>query len=238
MNRYQRNIEIPQIGQTGQNKLFEAKVLVAGAGGLGSSVIANFACLGIGTLGIIDSDVLEITNFNRQFIHKTNNLGAQKVFSAVEFVQNLNPDVNVVPYALKLDNDNYEAIVAEYDVLVDCFDSYESKFLMNEICVKTSKPLIHAGVTEFGGQVTTIIPEETACLCCLFGDSINESYIPKGVISPAVSTIGSIQAFETVKLITGTGELLKNRLLTFDGLNMRFKELKIAKNHRCSLCGK
>lgn len=237
MNRYIRNIQIETISQEGQKKLLASKVLIAGAGGLGSTVIANLASAGIGNIGIIDSDRLELSNYNRQYLHKLSNLGKEKVESAKEWINEFNPDVEVKTFCTKLDEENYKDIVADYDIIFDCFDSYESKFLLNKIAVNKDKILIHGGVTEFGGQVTTIIPNKTACLNCLF-DTNDDTYLPKGVLSPAVSTIASIQAMECIKVILGIGKTLENRILCFDGLNMTFKELKIAKNRHCILCGR
>ena len=235
MERYIRNIQIPQIGEEGQKKLLCAKVLIAGAGGLGSTVIALLASAGVGKLGIIDSDLIEITNLNRQFLHKTGDIGKEKSISAEKFVHELNPDIKVEAYQIRLNEQNYSEIIEKYEIIVDCFDNLESKFLLNKIALASKKPLIHGGVSEFGGQVTTVIPYETVCLSCLFGN-IPETEKTKGVISPAVSTIASIQAMEVVKLITNTGCLLKNRILFYDGFGMTFKELNTAKNPHCPLC--
>lgn len=231
-------MQIPQIGEEGQNKLLSSKVLVAGAGGLGSTVIANLSSAGIGKIGIIDSDKLEITNYNRQYIHKFSNLGKEKVYSAKEYISEFNPEIEVETYNFRLTNDNYKDVVTGYDIIIDCFDSLDSKFLLNKIAVDLKKPLIHAGVSETNGQVTTIVPFETACLECLFGHFTEKEYQAKGVLSPVITTIASIQAMEAVKLILNIGTPLKNRLLCIDGLKTTFKELKISKNHRCSLCGK
>ena len=236
--RYSRNILIEKIGETGQQKLLSSKILVAGAGGLGSTVLANLASLGIGTIGIIDNDILELSNLNRQYIHNLDNLGKAKVESAKNWIQNFNPKIEVKTYQIKLDENNFEDIIEGYDLIIDCFDSYKSKFLLNEIAAKTNKPLIHGGVTEFSGQVTTILPSKTACLACILPDYDVEAYIAKGVISPAVSTIASIQSFEAVKILLGIGETLENQLLTFDGLTMKFKKLKISKNQNCTICNR
>ncbi len=232
--RYNRNILIEKVSEEGQKKLFESKVLVAGAGGLGSTVLANLSSLGVGTIGVVDNDVLELSNLNRQYIHKFANISKVKVESAKEWINEFNPDINVKTYQLRLDETNYQEIVQGYDLIIDCFDSYKSKFLLNKIAVLTGKTLIHGGVTEFFGQVTTIIPGETACLSCILPESDN--YLPKGVLSPAVTTIASIQSMEALKFILKTGDPLKNRLLSYDGLNMHFKTVNISKNPNCSLC--
>jgi len=234
--RYNRNILIEKIGEKGQQKLLSSKILVAGAGGLGSTVLANLASLGIGTIGIVDNDILELSNLNRQYIHKLDGLGEEKVNSAKKWIQDFNADIKVDTYSIKLDETNYQDIVEDYELIIDCFDSYKSKFLLNEIAVRTDKTLIHGGVTEFFGQVTTIVPYKTACLACILPDYDVNTYITKGVISPSVSTIASIQSLEAVKILLELGETLENQLLTFDGLKMNFKKLKIKKNPNCKIC--
>lgn len=233
--RYNRNIIIPQIGEEGQEKLSQSKILVCGAGGLGSTVLANLASIGIGYIGIVDNDILEASNLNRQYIHKLQNLGKIKVDSAKEWIKEFNPETQTKTYQIRLDETNYQDIVKDYDLIIDCFDSYKSKFLLNKISVSTGKTLIHGGVTEFYGQVTTIIPSKTACLNCILPED-PDKYSIKGVISPAVSLIASIEAMEAVKTILKIGETLENKLLCYDGLNMKFKTINLAKNPNCKLC--
>lgn len=235
--RYNRNILIKQIGEEGQKKLNQSKILVCGAGGLGSTVIANLASIGIGTIGIIDNDVLELSNLNRQYIHKFEALGKSKVESAKKWIKEFNPGVNgvnVKTYQIRLDENNYQDIVNDYDFIVDCFDSFQSKFLLNKIAIKTGKTLIHGGVTEFFGQVSVIVPNKTACLSCILPEK--DTYIIKGVLSPAVSTIASIEAMEAVKYILNLGESLENKLLSYNGLTMQFKTVNLSKNPKCPLC--
>lgn len=234
--RYSRNILTPQIGEEGQRKLLSSKILVAGAGGLGSTVLANLSSLGIGLIGIVDNDILELSNLNRQYIHQYKNIGKPKVDSAQEWIQDYNPNTQIHTYQVELDENNFEKIIDDYDLIIDCFDSYKSKFLLNKIAVKTGKPLIHGGVTEFSGQVTTIIPSKTACLECILPDYDIDAYISKGVISPTVSTIASIQSLEAIKILLQIGETLENQFLTFDGLTMKFKKLKLSKNQNCKIC--
>lgn len=228
MQRYNRNILL--IGDAGQTKLLNSRVLVCGCGGLGSTVIMNLAGLGIGTIGLVDDDVVEITNLNRQFIHK--NIGEDKVISAKNRILEYNPEINVNAYKIRLDDNNYETIIKDYDLIVDCFDSYESKFLLNDIAVKTGKTLIHGGISEFFGQVTVIKPS-TPCLRCIFPDIDTKKDFSKGILSPAVSTIASIEAMEAVKQILNIGEPLENILLTYNALTNDFKKLKITKNTAC-----
>ena len=236
--RYNRNILVGNIGEEGQMKLLNSKVLIAGAGGLGSTVIANLASIGVGNIGIIDNDKLELSNLNRQYIHKFDNIGKNKVESAKEWINSFNPDINVEIYQTRLDKNNYEKIISNYDLIIDCFDSYKSKFLLNKIAVENNKILIHGGVTEFYGQVMVIIPDKTACLNCLIPDANPDAYVIKGVISPAVTTIASIQSMEAVKILLEIGNPLTKQLLTYNGLNQEFKKLNISKNANCPLCSK
>lgn len=232
--RYNRNILVPQIAEEGQKKLSQSKILVCGAGGLGSTVLANLASVGIGTIGIVDNDTLELSNLNRQYIHKFENLGKVKVESAKQWIRGFNPEINVQTYQIRLDENNYADIVKNYDLVMDCFDSFKSKFLLNKIAVQTGKTLIHGGVTEFFGQATVIKPGKTACLNCILPEE--GGYVVKGVLSPAVATIASIESMEAVKVILDIGERLENKLLSYNGLNMQFKTVNLAKNPNCSLC--
>lgn len=235
--RYIRNIAVDEIGEAGQKKLSGAKVLICGAGGLGSTVIANMASLGVGHIGLVDDDVLELSNLNRQYIHTLASIGKEKVSSAKEWIENYNKDIEVKTYKIRLNEENYKDIVQEYDIIADCFDSFASKFLLNDIAIKTGKLLVHAGVTGFCGQAVTIIPKKSACLECLFPDADLSCYIPKGVVSPAVSMLASVQSMEILKLILGIGEPLVNKMFVYDGLRQSFKVLKVSKNANCK-CSK
>ena len=228
MQRYSRNILL--IGNQGQTKLLKSKVLICGCGGLGSTVIMNLAGSGVGTIGLIDDDVVEVSNLNRQFIHK--NIGEDKVTSAKKRILEYNPEITVNTYKIRLDQNNYQSIVKDYDIIIDCFDSYKSKILLNDIAVETGKTLIHGGVTEYFGQVTVIKPS-TPCLRCIFSDIDLEKEVPKGILSPVVSTVASIQSMEAVKQILNTGEPLEGLLLTYNALTNDFKKLKITKNTTC-----
>lgn len=234
LQRYNRNILIEKVGEEGQKKLNNAKILVCGAGGLGSTVLANLASIGIGTIGIVDNDVLELSNLNRQYIHKFSNIGKVKVESAANWINEFNPDIKVNIYQTRLDDENYQDIVEDYDLIMDCFDSFKSKFLLNRIALNSGKTLIHGGVTEFFGQVSVIIPGKTACLNCILPEE--DKYVVKGVLSPAVTTIASIEAMEGAKFILRIGESLENKLLCYDGLRMEFKTINIVKNPHCKLC--
>lgn len=233
-NRYIRNIQTPKIGKEGQNRLKSARALIAGAGGLGSTVIANLASLGIGTLGIIDKDIIEISNLNRQFLHTPVKIGQKKAFSAKEWVNNYNPEITVHAYDIELQKENYQEIVKDYELIIDCFDSVKSKFLLNDIALQTNKTLVHAGVSEWQGQVMTI-SRKNPCLECVFGTSgITEP--PKGVTSPLVSLIASLESIEAMKILLK--EPCTEGLLHFDGLSGRLVTIKTAKDNSCLCCNK
>ncbi len=235
LERYNRNIIIPEIGVDGQYKLLNSKVLVCGAGGLGSTVILNLAALGVGNIGIIDNDVLELSNLNRQYIHGFSYLGQDKVKSAKNRIEDFNKDIEIEIYKTRLNSENYRDIVNGYDIIVDCFDSFASKFLLNDIALDMEKPLVHGGVTEFRGQVMTVIPKKTACLRCVFPQNEQE-YIVKGVVSPSVAAIASIESMEVLKLILKLGTLLTDKMLVFDGLRMNFKTINAGRAKNCK-CG-
>lgn len=236
---FSRNVLIEKIGKQGQKKLNETKVLVAGLGGLGSGVVANLASVGIGTLGLLDCDKIEKSNLNRQFLHKYYDIGIEKTKSAQNWIKNYHPEIQTYTYNLKLDENNYEDIIQNYDIILDCFDSYVSKFLLNKIAIKHNKILIHAGVSEFQGQVSTIIPKQTPCLNCLFESVSNlNEYEIKGIVSPVINIIASIQASEVMKLVLNFDNILKGKILIFNLLNYKFNILDFEKNKNCKVCRK
>ena len=234
--RYQRNLEQDGITKEAQEKLFASRVLVMGAGGLGSGVIMNLAALGVGQIKIIDGDILEESNLNRQIIHKYKNIGRAKVISAKDWVQEFNPDIKVELDKIKINELNYFNIIQGYDIIVDCFDSYESKYMLNEIALRHNKVLIHGGVQGFRGQVTTIVPTKTGCLSCVMQKPQTFKEEIYASISPVVNLISSLQAQEVLKVVTGVGEPLLNKILIFDGLKSEFKILNYAKNMACEVC--
>lgn len=234
--RYKRNIEQNGITQQAQEKLFNARVLVMGAGGLGSGVIMNLAALGVGQIKIIDGDIIEESNFNRQIIHKYRNIGRAKVISAKDWVQEYNPDIKVELDKIKINELNYFNIIQGYDIIIDCFDSYESKYMLNEIAIRHKKILIHGATQGFCGQVTTIAPDKTGCLECVMQKPKNIKETVLASLSPVVNTISALQAQEALKIITGIGSPLLNKLLVFDGLTSEFKTLNYSKNPACSAC--
>ena len=234
--RYQRNLEQDGITKEAQEKLFASRVLVMGAGGLGSGVIMNLAALGVGQIKIIDGDILEESNLNRQIIHKYKNIGRAKVISAKDWVQEFNPDIKVELDKIRINELNYFNIIQGYDIIVDCFDSYESKYMLNEIVLRHNKVLIHGGVQGFRGQVTTIVPTKTGCLSCVMQKPQTFKEEIYASISPVVNLISSLQAQEVLKVVTGVGEPLLNKILIFDGLKSEFKILNYAKNMACEVC--
>lgn len=235
-DRYSRNLEIGGITQEQQEKLITSKVLVMGVGGLGSGVVMNLAALGVGQIKVVDSEVIEEADFNRQLIHKYKNIGRAKVMSAKEWIQDFNPDIKVELDKIKINELNYFNIVEGYDVIVDCFDSYESKYILNEIAYRHKKVLIHGSMQGFCGQVTTIVPTKTGCLSCIMQKpkEFKEEIVCS--LSPVVSTISALQAQEVLKVLTGCGEPLLNRMLVFDGYKSEFKILPFSKNIACDVC--
>ena len=236
LDRYRKNLEKDGITLEQQEKLLNSKVLVMGAGGLGSGVIMNLSALGVGQIKVVDNDVIEEENFNRQTIHKYKNLGRAKVMSAKEWINDFNPEIKVEMDKIRINDLNYFSIIDGYDIIVDCFDSYESKYMLNEIALRHKKILIHGGVQGYCGQVTTIVPNKTGCLSCILQKPKVFEEESLSALSPVVSTVASLQAQEVLKIITGAGEPLLNKLLTFDGLKSEFRVLGFSKNPVCETC--
>ncbi|MCC8153781.1 MAG: HesA/MoeB/ThiF family protein [Tannerellaceae bacterium] len=236
MERFNRNILIEGFGEAGQQQLKEAKVLVIGAGGLGSPVLFYLAAAGIGRIGIMDYDVVDITNLQRQIIHQTKDLGKEKVISATEKLTALYPDIAITGYIEKLTRENGEKIFPDYDFMVECCDNYEAKFLINDICVELGKPFSHGAVLAMQGEIMTYLPG-SACYRCIFGEQPLNNAVPTsaqaGILGSIAGIAGSIQATEVIKYFTKTGTLLTNQLLIFDGRNMQFTRLKVSPNKEC-----
>ncbi len=242
LERYKRNIAIKEIGLSGQKKLSEAKVLVVGCGGLGSPAALYLSASGIGTLGLIDNDVVELSNLQRQIIHSTDTLGIPKAISAKRTLERLNPDTKVIAMNLKVTRENLPKICEDYDFILDCTDSFASKYIVSDSCVKANKPYVHAAVVRFLGQVMTVIPGKTPCYRCIFRDEPLDQSLPSpeqlGVMGASCGIIGALEALEAIKYITGVGELLTGYLLSFDGLNMTFNKVKLPlKDDDCPCCG-
>lgn len=240
IQRYSRHILLKDVGVEGQEKILNAKVLLVGAGGIGSPVALYLAAAGVGTLGIADNDVVDLSNLQRQIAHNTQNVGRAKVDSAREAIQRLNPDVKVKTYNDFLLSDTIADIVKEYDFVVEGSDNFPTKFLVNDACVMLGKPYSMGSINQFEGQTFTHIPGST-CYRCMFKEPPAEGTVPTcsqaGVLGSVVGILGTIQATETLKYITGVGELLINKLLTFDARTMNFMKMNIAPRKTCEICG-
>jgi len=239
--RYSRHLIMPEVALAGQQKLKAASVLCVGAGGLGSPTALYLAAAGIGTLGLVDFDVVDATNLQRQIIHTTADVGRSKVKSAAEKVHALNPLVRVLPFEAALSSDNALAIFRDFDVIVDGTDNFATRYLVNDACVLTGKPNVYASVFRFEGQATVFAAEDGPCYRCLYPEPPPPGMVPScaegGVLGVLPGLLGIIQATEAIKLILGSGESLVGRLLLVDALTMRFRELKIGKNPECPVCG-
>ena len=240
IERYSRHILLQDVGVEGQEKLLQAKVLVIGAGGLGAPVSLYLAAAGVGTIGIVDADVVDLSNLQRQVIHFTADVGKPKVESAKEKMLAINPDVKVVTYHTWLDSTNALDIIKDYDFIIDGTDNFPVKFLINDACVMAGKPFSHGGILRFTGQTFTHLPG-TPCYRCVFKEPPPAGAVPTcsqaGVLGAIAGMLGTIQAAEALKYITGVGELLTGRLLTFDAKTMNFRTVSVKKSDRCLICG-
>ena len=240
IERYSRHILLQDVGVEGQEKILNAKVLVIGAGGLGAPVSLYLAAAGVGTIGIVDADVVDLSNLQRQVIHFTNDVGKAKVESAKEKMLAINPDVKIETYHTYLDSSNALDIIGNYDFIIDGTDNFPVKFLINDACVMAGKPFSHGGILRFTGQTFTHLPG-TACYRCMFKEPPPPGAVPTcsqaGVLGAIAGMLGTIQAAEALKYIIGIGELLTNRLLTFDAKTMKFHTINTRKTDRCPICG-
>lgn len=241
IERYSRNMILPRVGGKGQKKLLEAKVLVIGAGGLGSPCAFYLAAAGVGTLGIVDGDRVEASNLQRQILHDTNDLGHPKALSAKESLETLNPDVQVEAHDFRIEAANALELISEYDLVVDGADNFPTRFLVNDACVMAGKPLVHAGVFQFEGQIMTIVPEQGPCYRCVFREPPPPGSVPScqeaGILGSVAGILGTYQATEALKLILGVGECLIGRILVIDTLTMQPRVVKIPKTEDCPVCG-
>lgn len=239
--RYSRHIILPEVGGEGQKKINNGKVLIIGTGGLGSPVAFYLAAAGVGTLGIIDDDVVDLSNLQRQIIHSTKDVGRPKVESAKEKLLALNPEINVITYNTRLMSHNILEIMKDYDLVVDGTDNFSTRFVTNDACVMAGKPFFHGGILRFNGQALTVVPGEGPCFRCIFHEPPPEGAVPTcseaGVLGVLAGTIGLIQATEVLKYLVGIGDLLVGRLLNYDALGMKFREIKVKKNPKCPVCG-
>lgn len=240
LQRYNRHIILPEVGQEGQEKLARSSVFIVGAGGLGSPLGFYLAAAGVGVLGIIDHDVVELSNLQRQIAHSTQTVGMPKVQSARATFERLNPDVAINVFHERLTDQTILERIRPYDVVVDCSDNFVTRFLVNDACVLTQKPLVSGAILRFEGQVTTILPGKGHCYRCLFEDlppeEIRYSLQLSGLLGALPGTIGALQAMEVLKCLLGIGKLLTNRLLIYNALKSEFRTVKVPRNQTCPVC--
>ena len=232
--RYDRQILIDEIGIEGQEKLKKSRVLISGAGGLGSPISYYLAAAGVGTLRIVDQDEVSLSNLNRQILYQNKDIGRKKASAAQEKIGELNPDIQVEAIVDRITDGNVFDLSHGCDIILDALDNFPTRYLLNQAALNNNIPFIYGGVCGLEGALTTIIPGETACLRCIFPASPPPETAPVLGITPG--TIGCLQAMEAIKLILGIGRLLTNRLLIFDGFNMRFKEIRLSRNPQCHSC--
>ena len=241
LERYSRHIILQEVGVKGQKKLLNASVLIIGAGGLGAPAALYLAAAGVGTIGIVDADEVDLSNLQRQVIHTTNDVGKAKVKSAAETMEAINPDVTVKTYRTFVDSSNIMDLIKDYDFIIDGTDNFPAKFLINDACVMAEKPFSHAGIIRFKGQLMTYVPGEGPCYRCVFKNPPPKDAVPTckqaGVIDAMGGVIGSLQAMEAIKYIIGKGDLLTGKLLTYDALKMEFHTIKLPKDDHCAVCG-
>ncbi|HEY3522395.1 MAG TPA: molybdopterin-synthase adenylyltransferase MoeB [Candidatus Limnocylindrales bacterium] len=238
--RYSRHLLIPEVGAEGQGRLLDAKVLLIGAGGLGAPAALYLAAAGVGTIGIIDFDVVDVSNLQRQVIHTTDRVGERKTESARRTINALNPDVNVVLHEEMLTEENVERVIAGYDAILDGTDTFETRYTLNDAAVAAGIPVVHASVFRFEGQLTTFVPYEGPCYRCLYPTPPPPELAPgcsvAGVLGVVPGIMGMLQSLEVIKLILGIGESLAGRLLLFDALDTTFTELKLKRDPNCPVC--
>lgn len=241
IERYSRHIMLPEVGGSGQQKMLEARVLLLGAGGLGSPAAYYLAAAGIGNLGIVDFDQVDLSNLQRQIIHSTERIGMLKTESAKKTIQALNPDVNVTLYNEKMDSSNIMSLIKDYDYVVDGSDNFPTRYLVNDACVMKNKTLIHGSIYRFEGQVTVFKPGDGPCYRCLYPEPPPPGMVPNcqegGVLGVLAGVIGNLQVVEVLKLILGIGKPLVGKLLIYDALNTEFRNLRLRRDVNCPMCG-
>jgi sulfur-carrier protein adenylyltransferase/sulfurtransferase len=241
LSRYSRHLILPEVGEEGQRKLKAARVLCVGTGGLGSPLALYLAAAGVGTLGLVDFDVVDASNLQRQIIHSTADIGRKKLDSAAEKLKALNPNVNVIKHDILLSSANAFDILKDYDVIADGTDNFPTRYLVNDACVLLGKPNAYGSIFRFEGQASVFATKDGPCYRCLYPEPPPPGLVPScaegGVLGILPGLVGVIQATETIKLILGIGTTLVGRLLLIDALNMRFRELKLRKNPECPMCG-
>lgn len=242
-DRYSRQTVIEEIGTKGQEKLKKSSVLIIGCGGLGSPAALYLASAGIGRIGLVDDDIVSISNLQRQIMHGEADIFVPKTESAENSIKRINSDIIIDKYQERLTEDNAEEIFSEYDFIIDATDNFESKFLINDVCVRMKKAFVHAGVMGFNGQVMTYVPGKGPCYRCIFCDIPNDELVNRpemfGILGTVTGVIGSIEGTEAVKYLLGIGDLLTGRLLSFDALSMTFRIVDLPKaREKCPACGK
>ncbi|MDR1021224.1 MAG: HesA/MoeB/ThiF family protein, partial [Synergistaceae bacterium] len=241
MERYSRHIILREVGVKGQARLLAGRVLIIGAGGLGAPAAMYLAAAGVGVLGIADADAVELSNLQRQVIHGTPDIGKPKTESARETMERINPEIKVNAYQTYVSAGNVMDLIADYDFVIDGTDNFAAKFLINDACVIARKPFSHAGIIRFQGQLITYVPGEGPCYRCIFESPPPPDAVPTcsqaGVIGAMGGVIGSLQAMEAVKFITGAGQLLTGALLTYDALKMEFRKIRLTRREDCPVCG-
>lgn len=242
LERYARHIILKEIGVKGQKKLLAGKVLIIGAGGLGAPAAMYLAAAGVGTIGIVDADEVDLSNLQRQIIHLTADVGKPKVISAKETMEAMNPDVKVIAMQEFVSSENILDLIKDYDFIIDGTDNFPAKFLINDACVMAKKPFSHAGIIRFKGQLMTYVPGQGPCYRCVFRDPPPKNAVPTckeaGVVGAMGGVIGSLQAMEAIKYLTGVGELLTGRLMTFDAIKMEFRTITLPSHvANCPVCG-
>ena len=239
--RYARHLDLPGFGARAQERLRAGRVMVVGCGGLGSPALYYLAAAGVGLLGLVDSDQVDVSNLQRQILHATPDIGRPKVDSAVGRLRALNPHVRLAPHAEHLTTDNARELFAPYDVVLDCTDNFAAKYLINDACVALKKTFVHAGISAFCGQLMTVVPGKSACLRCLFPAppplAAPESAPTAGPLGAIPGVIGSLQAVEALKCLSGVGALLTDVLLTYDGLETEFRPIHAQRQPACPACG-
>ncbi|HEY3080085.1 MAG TPA: molybdopterin-synthase adenylyltransferase MoeB [Chloroflexota bacterium] len=241
VRRYSRHMLLPSVGPMGQRKLLNGRVLLLGAGGLGSPAALYLAAAGVGTIGIVDFDTVDLSNLQRQILHRVDSVGTPKVDSAEKTLNALNPDVKVVKFRDRLYSDNVFDIIKDFEIIVDGTDNFQTRYLINDAAVMTGKTVVHGSIFQFDGQVTVFKPKVGPCYRCLFPSPPPAGAVPNcaeaGVFGVLPGIVGSIQAVEVLKLLLGEGEPLIGRLLIFDALAMEFSEVKIRRDPACPVCG-
>jgi molybdopterin/thiamine biosynthesis adenylyltransferase/rhodanese-related sulfurtransferase len=240
-DRYSRHLLLPEVGEVGQERLLNAKVLLLGAGGLGCPAAMYLAAAGVGTIGLVDADVVDTSNLQRQVLHSNSRVGMAKVDSAEQFINDLNPDVKVVKFQERLSSDNVDRIFEGFDVIVDGCDNFPTRYLVNDASLKHKIPVVHGSIFRFDGQVTTFVPFEGPCYRCLYPEPPPAHLAPScaeaGVLGILPGVVGTLQATEAIKLVLGKGEPLNGRLLQYDSMTMNFRTFKLRRNKACPTCG-